>query len=147
MTDVIRKTVTIRAPVERVWRALTDHREFGTWFRVALDGPFVVGEETTGSMTYPGHEGWPWFSTTIRMERPRLFVFTWPHTEGRDDDPRLAPTTRVQFELEPAPGGALLTVTESGFDALPEHRRAGVMRGNERGWEIQTGNIRDHAEG
>jgi uncharacterized protein YndB with AHSA1/START domain len=147
MTDVIRKTITLKAPVARVWRALTDHREFGTWFRVALDGPFTVGEETTGRMTYPGFEGWPWLSTTIRMEEPRLFIFTWPHAEGRDDDLRHAPTTRVQFELEAAPGGTLLTVTETGFDALPEERRVSVMRGNESGWEIQLRNVQSHVEG
>ena len=26
------KTVVLKAPIERVWRAITDHEEFGTWF-------------------------------------------------------------------------------------------------------------------
>lgn len=82
MSDSIHKTIFLRAPIERVWRAITDHREFGAWFRVALDSPFIVGEVTTGKMTYPGHEGAPWSSTTTRMERPNHFAFTWPYADG-----------------------------------------------------------------
>jgi len=48
MTDRIEKSIAIAAPVERVWRALTDHEEFGAWFRVQLEGPFVPGEVSRG---------------------------------------------------------------------------------------------------
>ena len=47
--DRIEKIVDLAAPVSRVWRALTDHEEFGQWFRVRLDGPFEVGATTTGN--------------------------------------------------------------------------------------------------
>ena len=147
MPDRIEKTVIIAAPVERVWRALTDHREFGTWFRVALDGPFVLGQSTHGAMTYPGAEGWPWESRTEAMEEHRLFAFSWAHTVDRDQDLSTAPRTRVEFRLEPEGEGTRLRIIESGFDALPADRRAELMRGNEQGWEIQSGNIKAHAEG
>jgi len=147
MSDSIHKTIFLRAPIERVWRAITDHREFGAWFRVALDGPFIVGEVTTGKMTYPGHEGAPWSSTTTRMERPNHFAFTWPHADGGEANLPGAPTMLVEFHLEPAGEGTQLTITESGFDALPPDRRASMMRGNETGWDIQSGHIAAHVEG
>ena len=147
-TDRIEKTVELAAPVERVWRALTDHEEFGRWFRVKLDGPFVVGSTVTGQITYPEVEHYRWLSTTTRMdEEAGVFAFTWVHpadpTRPRPDDPE----TLVEFRLEPTSDGTRLTVTESGFDALPEDRRSQVMRDNEQGWEIQVGNIREHVEG
>ena len=42
-TDRIEKTVLLRAPLARVWRAVSDAKEFGTWFGVEFDGPFVAG--------------------------------------------------------------------------------------------------------
>src|SRR5437899_1549828 len=77
MTDRIEKTIELKAPVSRVWRALTDHREFGTWFRVRLDGPFVPGQVSRGHITYPGYEHVKWEATVQRMEPERLFSFTW----------------------------------------------------------------------
>jgi len=47
MTLKIEKTIELEAPIDRVWKALTDHEAFGAWFGVKLDGPFVVGQETT----------------------------------------------------------------------------------------------------
>jgi uncharacterized protein YndB with AHSA1/START domain len=147
MSDRIQKTIVLRAPIDRVWQAITDHREFGAWFRVDLDNPFVVGGVTSGKMTYPGHEGAPWSSTTTRMEAPNHFAFTWPHAGGGEADLAEAPTTLVEFYLEPAGEGTRLIITESGFDALPPDRRASVMRGNDKGWDIQSGHIAAHVEG
>lgn len=147
MDDRIEKCIELNAPVERVWRALTDHNEFGAWFRVHLDGPFVVGEVTTGRMTYPGHEGVRWVSKTERIDAPRLFSFRWPHSEDPSGGDALEPSTLVEFRLEATPKGTRLTVTESGFDALPSHRRIDLLRGNEAGWTEQMKNIQAHVEG
>ena len=56
MENRIEKRIELKAPVSRVWRALTDYREFGEWFRVKLDGPFVTGEISRGYITWPGYE-------------------------------------------------------------------------------------------
>ena len=148
MTDRIEKTVELRAPIARVWRAVTDHEEFGAWFRVKLDGPFAVGEVTTGQITYEGYEHMKWRSTTERMDEPHLFVFTWPHAEDAADAGSFdgAPVTRVEFRLEEIPSGTRLTIVESGFEALPADRRTTVMRQNDGGWEQQTKNITAHVE-
>ena len=146
MADSIERSVELDAPIERVWRALTDHEEFGTWFRVRLDGPFVVGEMSRGRMAYPGYEAYPWDARVLVMDAPRLFAFEWPHIEAPDEDPAQAAWTRVEFRLEPIGIGTRLTVTESGFEALPPGRRVEFMRRNEGGWAIQAENIRAHVE-
>ncbi|MCB2114279.1 MAG: SRPBCC family protein [Parvularculaceae bacterium] len=146
MADDIVKTVVLEAPVSRVWRALTDHNEFGQWFRVKLDQPFRPGGLSTGRMTFPGYEHYPWRATVERMEAERLFSFRWCDFDEKSDLPiAKQPTTHVEFALEPVEGGRTrLTVTESGFDSLPESRRIDVMRDNAEGWNIQTGNIAAH---
>jgi uncharacterized protein YndB with AHSA1/START domain len=147
MADSVEKTIELRAPIERVWRALTDHEEFGAWFKVRLDGPFAIGEQSRGQMTYPGYEHYPWAARVLVMDAPRLFAFEWPHTESPDEDAARAAWTRVEFRLEPIATGTRLTVTESGFEALPPDRRVEFMRRNEGGWAIQVENIKAHVGG
>ena len=145
MSNSIEKRIELAAPVSRVWRALTDHREFGDWFRVKLDGPFAPGEVSHGRITYPGYEHLKWEATVQKMEPERLFSFTWhPYAVDPDVDYSTEPPTLVEFRLEPKGGGALLVVTESGFDAIPAGRRMEALRMNEGGWEGQMKNIERH---
>ncbi|ACP27269.1 hypothetical protein associated with activator of Hsp90 ATPase 1 family protein [Sinorhizobium fredii NGR234] len=146
MANGIEKSIELAAPIERVWSALTDHEAFGQWFRVKLDGPFVVGQVTTGQITYPGHEGVKWTSVTEEIDAPRLFAFRWPHSENPDADISSAPSTRVEFRLKPTAKGTHLTISESGFETLPEDRREEARDGNEEGWEIQVQNIKAFVE-
>ncbi len=148
----IEKRIELRAPVGRVWRALTDHREFGAWFRVKLDGPFVVGRVSRGWITHPGYEHVKWEAVVEKMERERLFSFTWPHARSLDKahyspDYTGAPRTLVEFTLQETPAGTLLTVTESGFERLPEDQRQEAFRGNESGWSEQMKNIERYVAG
>ena len=149
MTDIIEKTTLIHAPVDKVWRAVSDHREFGTWFKVDLDGPFVAGERTTGKMTYPGYEGHPWLAWVTVVEEPHRLAFEW--TPGADacmaDDPDTAPRTLVEIRLEPEGGATRLHIVESGFDKLPDKLRESALRSNNQGWDSQTENLRLYAEG
>jgi uncharacterized protein YndB with AHSA1/START domain len=142
MTDRIVKTVELKAPVSRVWRALTDHEEFGQWFRVKLDEPFKPGAVSSGQMTYPGYEHYPWLAVVERMEPERLFSFRWHDFDEKSGiDVAKQPTTLVEFRLEPTAEGTRLTITESGFEALSNPRRLEVLRGNTEGWNIQANNI------
>lgn len=144
--DQIEKSILIHAPVSRVWRALTDHQEFGEWFRVKLDQPFVAGGISTGHMTYPGFEGMKWEAVIERIEPETLFSFRWQPDSHRElEEGAEEIYTHITFRLEPAPEGCLLTATESGFSKLPPHRRFDAFRDNEEGWEIQTGNIARYA--
>ncbi|NWK95700.1 vanillate O-demethylase oxidoreductase VanB [Sphingobium lactosutens] len=148
MTDSIIKTVEIAAPVAKVWNALVDHEKFGAWFMVALDRPFVVGQTTTGRMTYPGYEHFPWESRTVAIEPMTRFAFEWPATGGDEEAIKngVPEWTLVEFLLEPSATGTTLTVTESGFDKVPEPRRGNVLRSNDGGWAEQMENIRRYAE-
>lgn len=145
-TDRIEISIELKAPVSRVWRALSDYREFGEWFRVKIDGPFVVGQVSRGHMTYPGYEHVRWEAVVQKMEPERLFAFTWPHPKSfeksdRPQDYSNEPRTLVEFRLEKSETGTLLTVIESGFDKLPADRRIDAFRRNEGGWMQQTKNI------
>lgn len=144
-TDRIEKRIELKAPVARVWRALTDHNEFGAWFRVNLEAPFVVGETTRGRITYPGYEHLVMEVAVQEMEPERLFSFHWhPGAVDPDVDYSKEPPTLVEFKLEPAGCGTLLLVTESGFDAIPAGRRDEAFRMNDRGWTEQVKNIESH---
>ncbi len=130
MTDRIEKTIELEAPVSRVWRALTDYQEFGAWFRVRLDGPFVAGQPSTGWITYPGFEHVRWHAVVQKIE----------------EDYSGEPPTLVEFTLEKTASGTLLRVVESGFDKIPAKRRAEAFRMNDKGWGAQLENIARHVE-
>lgn len=145
MSNVIEKQIELKAPVSRVWRALTDHNEFGEWFRVKLENPFVPGQVSRGRILYPGYEHLTWEAIVKKMEPEKLFSFTWhPYAVDPKQDYSSEPATLVEFRLEPKGSGTLLTLTESGFDALPKDRAFEAFRSNEGGWTEQMKNIERH---
>ena len=146
--DTIRKQVDLKAPPARVWQALTDAGQFGTWFRVRMETPFVVGQKAGGHITHPGYEHVR-FEVLVEEMRPQeRFVLRWhPYAIDPKADYSGEPTTRIEFRLEPLGTGTRLTVTESGFDAIPPHRRAEAFRMNDSGWAAQMENIRRHVDG
>ena len=167
--DRIEKEVVLDAPVSRVWQALTDREEFGRWFGVELDHPFVQGQTVTGTFTgdfdeqqiveYQKAVGLPpskvriptgrtVFCTVERVEPERFFSFRWiPYGIDAECDPQTEPTTLVEFRLEPVRDGTRLTIVESGFDRVPAHRRERAFRMNEGGWSAQADNLRRYVQG
>ena len=142
-TDRIEKTIVLRAPRSKVWRALTDSAQFGEWFQARLEGPFTPGRKVRGPMTYPGYEHLAFEVTVEQMEPERLFSWRWQ--PGGDSDPDPAePTTLVVFELEEVPEGTRLTVTETGFDRIPIARRPKAYRENDQGWTGQLESLRKY---
>jgi uncharacterized protein YndB with AHSA1/START domain len=149
-TDRIEKKILLRATRERVWRAVSDAKEYGSWFGVAFDGPFVEGRRLTGRISpttvdaevarmqepYAG-KAFEW--TIERVEPMRRIAFRWhPYAVEEGVDYSKEPTTLIEFELRDAPGGILLVIIESGFDQIPLARRAKAFKANEGGWEMQT---------
>jgi len=144
-TNRIDKEILLHAAPSRVWRALTDAGEFGTWFRVKLDAAFAVGRRVTGHVTYPGYEHLTFEVTVERMDPEDYFSFRWhPYAIDLAIDYSAEPTTLVEFRIEAVEGGTLLKVTESGFERIPAGRRAEAIRMNDGGWATQINNIRDH---
>jgi uncharacterized protein YndB with AHSA1/START domain len=144
-TDRIEKTILLRAPRARVWRALTDAVEFGAWFGVDFQGAFAPGRPVSGRITHPGYEHITMEVTVERMDRERLFSYRWhPYAVDPKVDYSKEPTTLVEFRLEDASGGTRLTVVESGFDRIPAERREEAFRMNEGGWAAQVERIERH---
>ena len=147
-TDRIEKQIVLKAPQSRVWRALTDAGEFGEWFRVKLEGPFVPGKGIGGNITWPGYEHLRMDVQVERMEAETLFSFRWhPYAIDPKVDYSGEPSTLVEFRLEAVAEGTRLTVVESGFDQLPAARRDEAFRMNDRGWAQQLGNLQQHLAG
>lgn len=144
-SDRIEKQVELKAPIARVWRALTDYKEFGEWFKVDLESPFVPGETTRGQVTYPGYEHLVMEVVVQKMEPERLFSFEWhPTAVDPSVDRSKEPVTLVEFKLEETAGGTVLYLTESGFDAIPVDKREEAYRRNDGGWMEQMKNIESH---
>ncbi len=144
-TDRIEKRVLLRAPRSRVWRAIADAEEFGTWFRVKLEGPFVQGAAVRGRVTYPGYEHVTMELVVEGIEPERYFAYRWhPNAVDPRADYSSEPTTLVEFRLEDVDGGTLLTIVESGFEQIPLSRRAQAFRANEQGWAEQVRSVERH---
>jgi uncharacterized protein YndB with AHSA1/START domain len=169
MSDRIEKKVLLRAPPSRVWRAISDAKEFGAWFGFTLDGPFVPGRTVRGTfqgtvdeaqlreaqrgagltpsgIRLPGPDAV--FCTVERVEPEHTLSFRWiPYAIDAEADPDREPTTLVEFTLEPVAGGTQLTIVESGFDRIPAHRRARAFHMNQGGWAAQAENLRRWIDG
>ena len=155
-TDRIEKTIVLRAPRKRVCRALSDSKEFGTWFGVKFDGPFAPGASMRGVIVpttvnaevanaQKEYEGMPFEITIEQVEPERLFSFRWhPFAVERGVDYSAEPTTLVVFALEEVANGVMLTVTESGFDRIPLARRAKAFTANEQGWSMVVNLIEEY---
>jgi uncharacterized protein YndB with AHSA1/START domain len=143
--DTIEKTIEIEAPLPRVWRALTTAEEFGEWFGVKPEVPFVEGKEAYGQITYPGFEHVTWRAMITKITPQTYFSYTWhPYAIDPGVDYSHEPQTLVEFFLKPTASGTHLTVRETGFEKIPAHRRPDAFRMNDHGWAEQVGNIRDH---
>jgi uncharacterized protein YndB with AHSA1/START domain len=153
MADRIEKKILLKAPRSRVWRALSNSKEFGTWFGMVFDGPFTEGAALRGKIVptevdpevgkrQKEYEGAPCEIWIEKIEPERLFSFRWhPFAIEKDVDYSAEPTTLIEFVLSEAEGGVLLKVTESGFDKIPLARRAKAFSANEGGWGMVMGLI------
>ncbi len=139
----------MRAPRDRVWRALSVAREFGAWFGVDFRGAaFAPGATVRGRLTVPGYEHLTMEIVIHRMEAGSLLSFRWhPYAVDPNQDYSQEPATLVTFELHDAPEGTLVTVVESGFDRIPLQRRAEAFRMNDQGWAAQMKAIDAHVAG
>jgi uncharacterized protein YndB with AHSA1/START domain len=145
-TDRIERRILLKAPRSRVWRALSNAEEFGGWFGVALKGQgFVAGQRVRGQITYPGYQHVVFDVLIERLEPERLLSWRWhPGAVDPAVDYSQEPTTLVEFELQDVQDGTLLSLVESGFDAIPAARRLTAFRGNSGGWDEQMRNVEKH---
>jgi uncharacterized protein YndB with AHSA1/START domain len=155
-SDRIEKEVVLRAPLDRVWKAISDAEEFGQWFGVRFDGPFVAGASVTGVMTpttvdedvaraQEPHADKSDTWQIVAVEPRRRLAFRWhPYAVESGIDYSQEPTTLVEFTLAETSDGVLLRIVESGFDAIPAERRVSAFEANSQGWAKQTELVRKY---
>jgi len=155
-TDRIEKQVVLHAPMERVWRAISDSQEFGRWFGVRIDGPFVAGTSVTATITgttvdeevadlQRPHAGARATWQIVAVEPSRRLAYRWhPFAVDADVDYAVEPTTLVEFTVSPTLDGVLLSIVESGFDAIPAARRSAAFEANSGGWAKQVELVRKY---
>jgi len=143
--DKIEKSIEIHVPKSRVWQAISNYKQFGEWFQVALDQPFEEGKPSTGKMTHPGVEGEAWIADVVSVKPETYLSMTWnlydPDSELLSGE---TPTTLVEFILEDTPNGTKLTIVESGFAAIADPLGVDAMRRNTEGWKYQINNIMNY---
>jgi uncharacterized protein YndB with AHSA1/START domain len=146
-TDRIEKRLDVAAPRARVWRALSDATEFGTWFGITLDGPFAPGVTVHGSLRMPGLEHVTIEMRIDRVEPEDYFSYRWhPGAIDPKVDYSAEAMTLVEFLLAETPAGTSITIIESGFDQLPATRRAEAFRMNTGGWNGQSKKLAAYVE-
>lgn len=148
-SNEIVKQKFLKAPRSIVWRALTDSREFGSWFGMKLDGPFEVGKRMKGSISpttvdpevaklQKPYEGTPAEFVVGKIVPETRFELKWhPFAVDPKVDYSKEEMTLIAFTLEEKDGGVLLTVRESGFEKIPASRREEAMKSNDGGWAHQ----------
>jgi uncharacterized protein YndB with AHSA1/START domain len=154
--DRIEKEVVLRAPLARVWQAISNADEFGQWFGVRFDGPFVEGAAVTGVITRTAvdedvaraqepHAGKSDTWQIVAIEPQRRLAFRWhPYAVESGADYAQEPTTLVEFTLAETHDGVLLRIVESGFDKIPADRRVAAFEANSEGWAAQTELVRKY---
>ncbi|MFT4074877.1 MAG: SRPBCC family protein [Asticcacaulis sp.] len=146
----IRKEIVLKAPLDKVWTAISDAGQFGQWFGVRFDGPFKVGEKLKGvimpttvndeiaAMQKP-YEGTPFEIVVGEITPQTRFSFYWhPYGVEKDYDYSREPMTLCTFALSEEAAGVRLVITESGFENIPLARRAQAFTANDGGWAAQT---------
>ena len=147
-TDRIEKEIVLKAPRQKVWRALSDAAQFGAWFGCKLEGAFTAGATMRGHMTHAGYEHMTMELFVERIEPESYFSYRWhPYAVDAKVDYSGEPTTLVEFRLADAPGGTRLHIVESGFDRVPAARRDEAFRMNTHGWEMQAKSIERYVAG
>lgn len=159
LQDVIRKEIVLKSPLDKVWAAISDSSQFGQWFGMTLDAPFVAGQPITGHITptmvdaevaemQKPYAGTPVSFSVGEIQPKSLFQLRWhPYAIEKGKDYSSEPMTLITFELKAVEGGVHLILTESGFEAIPLERRAQAFEANDGGWSAQMRLIEAYLNG
>ncbi len=140
MTEqVIRQQVVLKAPREKVWEAISTPEGWNGWFGENAQGGFQLGD----TMILDGIS----YAVVVEMEAPSRFAYKWhPGEECAVDKYPESEMTTVRFLLEDHPEGTLLTLIETGFENIPEERRARCVTLNTDGWRWELGELQAYLE-
>jgi uncharacterized protein YndB with AHSA1/START domain len=130
----VRRTISIAAPVEKVWAAVTEPEHISRWFgKATFDGS---GAGAIGTLFFEGYGAIP-----VRIEEidpPRLVSYSWSNDDASGSLPSAldeATATVFTFTLEATDGGTQLTVVETGFDRTSDPM--GNLESHRGGWDSE----------
>jgi uncharacterized protein YndB with AHSA1/START domain len=133
----IERSMVLNAPRSRVWKALTNAREFSQWFGVKMSGDFAAGVQLELETTHPEYAGMRWPIRVERLEPESLLSWRWFPGAANPERDDWSQTTLVTFTLEEVADGTRVTVRETGFDRVSLLQRARALQDNTQGWELQ----------
>ena len=143
----IDRSIDIKAPVDRVWRALTEPAELSAWFRVTIDGDIQAGQTIWMTSSHSPYVGMRFEVRIVELTRPSRVVWQWhPGEVDPATDYSAEPMTTVVFTLHPTAEGTRVEVAETGFDQLSLARRAKALAENNQGWAEVTVWLKNHVE-
>ena len=137
----IEKEVVIEAPLEVVWRVVTDPEQIRQWFADEAEVELRVGGN--GRLRFKSGDSYQ--LQVEALEPPRRFAFRWVQPEGspaRADNSML-----VEFTLQPEAGSTRLRVVESGFDRVDwsDEKKAKYASDHSEGWQLYLGRLAEFA--
>jgi uncharacterized protein YndB with AHSA1/START domain len=140
---LIRRTISLDVPRERVWAALTEPELINQWFGEGFEvSAFEVGG--TGRIIYEDFGDFPIEFTAIVPQE--TLAFRWSGIPADELDEY---STHVEFTLTGDDQSSELTVVESGFDKLPggTRYRRDRLEQNREGWDVELDELAILLEG
>ena len=137
----IEREILIDAPVDVVWRIITEPEQIAQWF--SQEAELETRPGGRGRLRFPSGQS---YQLQIEsLEPPHRFAFRWVQPEGsvvRADNSLL-----VEFTLLPEAGATRLLVVESGFDAIDwsDPKKSKYVDEHSGGWSRALGRLAEHA--
>ena len=125
----IEREIVIDAPVEVVWRTITEPDQITLWFADKVE--LEVKPGALGYMGF-GEQGGPVLVETV--DPPTRFSFRWNHPAG--EEPAAGNSLLVEFTLTCEGEHTRLSVVESGLNPLPwpDADKQSYADGHSSGW-------------
>lgn len=132
----VERSIWIDAPRERVWQAVTNPEQLAQWFLPPMPGAQMKRDDSgeISVLMGPMAVAVALFET---LDQPRKVI-------SRSLPERQLATT---YLLEEENGGTRVTVTMSGFEALPEDTRRDRLAPSGAAWEKALANLKAYIDG
>ena len=138
----IERDILIDAPMDVVWRIITEPDQIVQWF--SKEAELDARPGGPGRLRFPSGQSYQ--LQIEHVDPPRRFAFRWVQPEGamvRADNSLL-----VEFTLLPEAGGTRLLVIESGFDTIDwsDPKKAKYAEEHSGGWSRALDRLAEHAQ-
>jgi uncharacterized protein YndB with AHSA1/START domain len=143
--DQIERETVIDAPVERVWRLITEAEHVGRWFG---DAGAEIDLRPGGEMVIRWTDHGTSRARVVAVEPQTRFSYRWaPFKDPGGEEPVEGNSTLVEFTLQPEGDGTRLRVVETGFASLAtsQEQRADNHASNTRGWRAELDELSEYA--